>query len=117
MYVSATALFRSRISTDGIRKDSQYKLTVRSVAANSRQIKSLSKALRTANLERVLRELDVRYAFIIRDSNQKDVLTLFMNFGEHLISINGTVYKVNSDLVGWFKDIARAVVKITNSGW
>jgi hypothetical protein len=111
LYMHATSYFRMRITPDAIRKGYQYKFVVRSAAADSQRIRSLSKALRKATLERTLRNLDVRYALTIRDTKQKDVLTLFMDFGNQHISINGTVYHANSELAGWFKEMARDVVK------
>jgi len=111
LYIQATSLFRMRITTDRISKAYQYKLAVRSVAADSQRIRLLSKALRRATLEKALKNMDVRYAFTIRDNNQKDMLILYMDFGNQHISISGTVYHVNSELAGWFKDLARDVVK------
>ena len=111
LYMEADTLFRMRITNDRISKAYHYKLVVRSASAYSQRIRSLSKALRRANLEKALRNLDVRYAFTIRDTKQKDILALYMDFSNKLISINGTVYYANSELAGWFKDLAQNVVK------
>lgn len=113
LYIRTDKLFRAAITPERIGKAYDYKLAERNVTANAPRLKTLSKILRTGAFGKGTQSLDIRYAFIVRDNFGKDKVNIYMNFSHRSVLINNVLYDANSELITWFKDLARDVTKIT----
>ena len=112
LYIHTNVLFRFAITAERIRTSYENKLVVRNVSANPQRLNAFVKAVRTTTFTPTNNRLDVRYGFIVCDKQNRELLTLFMDFSNQLVLFDGKTYHVSGELSKWFIEYARAITKM-----
>ena len=110
LYINTDIFLRAAMTPERLPGSFEYKVVVRVIDANPRWLRSFIQAMKATHFEKTTGHTDIRFGFIVRDTHEREVGSVFMDWHSQRVLINKTLYRVEGPLSRFFKDLANTVV-------